>query len=307
MSFETVATWFGVATGVVGLVAAILQFGAEKLLKMTALLCIAVLCIVCGWYVVKHKFMANSTDNSPPIEIASLKIIEDVAANPELAKRAYGNKKIQITGEVERTENGHRDKDGRYAYTVIIFGKRDNGTAIINCKSSEQSWMETSSHISGELQKKTGPIFVTILGSFKSEITRETDLILPLNLPGETRPPIGSGKSYMTATIADCIFVVAPKPKPVVAASLAATVDPVNPTYDRATGIVAVDNPPPDGWTLSVYWKSLTLPPEGSVGGRNYGQAKTAFIGAKDATDVLVRFNTWDGTKVSSVLSAKPR
>lgn len=87
----------------------------------------------------------------------------------------------------------------------------------------------------------------------------------------------------------------------------ATSTDPLNPVYDRATGLVTVDALPPDGQVMFVYWSSATVPPEGTTGGRGFGRTKSASIVAKDATAVMVRFGSQDGTRMSTVVNATTR
>jgi hypothetical protein len=88
----------------------------------------------------------------------------------------------------------------------------------------------------------------------------------------------------------------------------ATTADPQNPKYVGDT--VTVDNDPPAGMELAVYWKGGSTPPEGapfnagSVGGWRFGPVRSAKIGT-GATEVKVRFQSPDGSKLSAVVNAK--
>ncbi len=84
--------------------------------------------------------------------------------------------------------------------------------------------------------------------------------------------------------------------------------DPQNPKYAGDT--VTVDNDPPAGMELAVYWKGGSTPPEGapfnagSLGGWRFGAQKTAKIGT-GANTVIVRFVSPDGSKLSAAVPAK--
>ena len=206
MSVESFAIWFGIVTGVVGLVAAIIQFGGEKILKVAATLGVVVLCGTCAWFVVKYTSSMNSPESSPPIEITAQTFIGDVAANPDLAKRVYRNKRVQVSGEVKT--GGLNEQ-----YAAIDFGDRSSGTAVVSCQSREPRWVETCKQLFREVGKHHKPIRVSVVGMV-DDFSEGEDKLWTLPVGNTPSTWTGSGKRYHFVTVVGCAFVEQPMFEP---------------------------------------------------------------------------------------------